>query len=83
MEARILDPIPLRHGHFISHLFYADDIMIFCKASTWNIEVLAKVLSDYRDISGQVVSLDKSSIFFGKAITPRRALQLQQLSGMK
>jgi hypothetical protein len=54
-----------RHMNVPSHILYADDIMLFCKATNSNIQVLSDLFLNYADISGQKVNPTKSSIFAG------------------
>ena len=53
-----------RGGPRISHLFFADDSIIFCKASHDNCGALQTILTSYANASGQVVNGDKTAIFF-------------------
>ena len=46
----------------VSHLLFADDSLILMKASAMNVEAL--VLDSYCASSGQMVSVEKSNIFF-------------------
>jgi hypothetical protein len=48
-----------------SHILYADDIMLFCKASRSNIQALSNLFLEYAEISGQVVNPRKSFIYAG------------------
>jgi len=48
-----------------SHILYVDDMMVFCKGTNSNINVLKQVFLDYAEASGQVVNPQKSSIFAG------------------
>ncbi|XP_058725545.1 uncharacterized protein LOC131596826 [Vicia villosa] len=48
-----------------SRLFYADDVLIFCKGSVANIKSMIKVFKAYEGTSGQSVNCSKSSIFGG------------------
>lgn len=58
-------PIPTsRRGLCLSHAFYADDIVLFREASQINLQVIMEVLQRFCYESGEIVSLEKSKIFF-------------------
>ncbi|XP_057771151.1 uncharacterized protein LOC130990949 [Salvia miltiorrhiza] len=58
---------------FPTHLFYADDIIIFCKATVRNARKVQDILNYYGSISGQHCSQDKSNLFFARRVpTDRR-----------
>jgi hypothetical protein len=48
----------------VSHLLHADDSLILMRADLHNAMTLRRILQDYCDSSGQMVSEAKSSIFF-------------------
>ena len=48
----------------VTHLFFADDSLLFCKASTQECRNLMAILDLYEAASRQKVNADKSSIFF-------------------
>ena len=48
----------------MTHLFFADDGILFCKASLEECHLLRSTLMEYEEASGQKVNTDKSSIFF-------------------
>lgn len=48
---------------------YADDILIFCKASQGNVLLLHDIFIQYGEASGQLVSPAKSKVFFGRNVT--------------
>ena len=48
----------------ISHLFFADDGLIFCKASMNDCNSLQRILKVYEDASGQQLNRAKTSLFF-------------------
>ena len=66
-----------------SHLMYANDILIFCKASRKNMMSLMALFTSYSAISGQSANWEKSQIFFGKHVSSSRALMLKQMAGMQ
>ena len=53
-----------RGGPCLSHLFFADDSLIFCKATMEECEVLQMVLSTYEKAFGQQLNRSKTSLFF-------------------
>ena len=54
-----------------SHLLYADDVLLFCKATRMNAEALKYAFDLYGRLSGQIVSTEKSKIYFGKGVSVR------------
>ena len=48
----------------LSHIFFADDALLFMSAESENCMKLAALLKLYCDASGQEANLDKSSVFF-------------------
>ncbi|XP_057770942.1 uncharacterized protein LOC130990730 [Salvia miltiorrhiza] len=62
---------PMRYSRtfqFPTHLFYADDVMIFCKATVRNARKIHQIFSYYDSLSGQQCSLEKSCIYFGSGV---------------
>jgi hypothetical protein len=51
---------------FISHLFFADDSLIFIKASVSGSMHLQQILSLYENASGQMINKDKTAAMFSK-----------------
>ncbi|KAL5555272.1 hypothetical protein UlMin_037508 [Ulmus minor] len=48
----------------ISHLFFADDSLIFCKAKLSEATYLKSCLTSYAKASGQLINFDKSALSF-------------------
>jgi hypothetical protein len=53
-------------GYRLSHLFFADDSLLFCRATVEERENLSQVLKLYEHASGQQLNAAKTSIFFSK-----------------
>ncbi|XP_057811679.1 uncharacterized protein LOC131025918 [Salvia miltiorrhiza] len=54
-----------RRSLFPTHLLYADDILIFCKATVKNARKIKEILDLYGELSGQLCNPVKSHVFFG------------------
>ena len=51
-------------GPTVTHVMYADNIVLFSKATRKDVEILAKCLDRYCEWSGQSLNRGKSGIFF-------------------
>ncbi|GAU46447.1 hypothetical protein TSUD_402140 [Trifolium subterraneum] len=71
-----------RGSHVSSHIFYVDDIMIFCKGKISSLQALRDLFSTYAQASGQSISAEKSTIYVG-SIPPPRLAQLVNYLGFK
>lgn len=63
----------------ISHLFFADAFLFFCRATLQDVTCLASIFEQYERISGQKVNYDKSSIIFGKRIDTTVRARIHQV----
>ncbi len=55
-----------RRGPQITHLFFADDSLLFSRASPSDVAKIQEILSVYKKASGQQVNRDKTTIFFNE-----------------
>lgn len=53
-------------GPLLSHLFFADDIILFSKITTKSSYAIIDVLNNFLECSGQKINFDKSKLFFSK-----------------
>ncbi len=60
-----------RGGPRFSHVFFANDLLLFAKANTKNCEVLSNVPEEFCAMFGQKVSQTKSQIFFSPNVSSR------------
>lgn len=65
-----------RGGPQISHLFFADDLLLFGEASSEQIKVMRSCLENFCIASGQKVSLEKSRLLVSHNVHHVRASQL-------
>ena len=62
---RLWNPIKAsQNGPAISHLFFADDLMLFTKANRENCVAIKEVLESFCELSGQQIGSEKSRIYF-------------------
>ncbi|XP_030942097.1 uncharacterized protein LOC115967167 [Quercus lobata] len=54
------------HGLQISHLFFADDSIIFCQATPEQCSHLENLLTIYEQASGQLLNKEKTALFFSR-----------------
>uniref|UniRef100_A0A803Q247 Reverse transcriptase n=1 Tax=Cannabis sativa TaxID=3483 RepID=A0A803Q247_CANSA len=65
----------------ITHLFYADDALLFCRANQREALALSRCLEKYEYWSGQKVSKDKSGIVFSPKISVSNRRDLTSTMG--
>jgi len=56
----------------VSNLLFADDSILFCKASVAQAEAVKEVLGVYERASGQAINVHKSNVVFAKRIPSSR-----------
>ena len=56
-----------KSGPRITHLFFADNSLLFCRARRTDLEVIQDILAVYKQASGQQINRDKTMLFFSKA----------------
>nr|GEW35860.1 hypothetical protein [Tanacetum cinerariifolium] len=49
----------------LTHMCFADDLMVLCNGDIESLKVVKKSLDDFSDVSGLFLYLSKSTIFFG------------------
>ena len=72
-----------RHYPTLSHLFFADDVLLFLKADTQECKSVLEVLDIYCRASGQQVNFDKSSVQFSTNVQLQVYNSICALSGLK
>ncbi|GKE09617.1 RNA-directed DNA polymerase, eukaryota, reverse transcriptase zinc-binding domain protein, partial [Tanacetum coccineum] len=66
----------------LSHMCFADDLLVLCQGNKASIEVVKKSLKEFSHVSGLVPNLGKSIIFFG-SINERDKIDLLQVLPFK
>ncbi|KAL5567823.1 hypothetical protein UlMin_024398 [Ulmus minor] len=71
-----------QNGPIISHLFFADDSLLFSEASTDSCLAVKEALTWYETASGQLVSYSKSAVCFGPNVAADHADQMTASLGV-
>lgn len=74
-------PSSLR-GPRISHLFFVDDSLIFCKANSMEWRRVVKLLGIYEEGSGQRLNFQKNAIFFSRNTCQDKRREILQFFGL-
>ena len=56
-----------KRGPKLTHLFFADDSLLFCRSITEDCNNVLNLLSEYKSWLGQKINKDKTAIFFSKS----------------
>ena len=60
-----------RNGPKVSHLFFADDSVLFCWAKEEECQTILDLLTIYERGSGQKINIEKTNIFFSSNTLPQ------------
>ena len=71
-----------RNGPRLTHLFFADDSLLFCRTSIQECIHIQTILSEYEAASGQKLNRDKTTLFFSKATSPSTQENIINLLGV-
>jgi hypothetical protein len=70
-----------RGGFKLSHLFFADDSLLFCRASFMEWVSIHSILEDYERASGQKINRNKTAIFFSRNVRPEFKAHILSIGG--
>ncbi|KAL5754457.1 hypothetical protein ACOSP7_022677 [Xanthoceras sorbifolium] len=82
-DGRVLGARCYRGSPLVSHLFFVDDSILFCRASMESCEEIKRILEVYGKGSGQVVNLQKSSLTFSPNVVQEVRREVQSLLELK
>lgn len=57
-----------KKGPAVSHMLFADDVYLFCKADSGDASRVTEILNVYERALGQRVNKEKSTVFFSANI---------------
>jgi hypothetical protein len=69
-----------RRGPLVSHLMFADDLLLFGEATEAQIKCVTRIMDLFCNMSGQQISHEKTSIFFSKNVSRAKRDRLVFLS---
>ncbi|CAL1360326.1 unnamed protein product [Linum trigynum] len=70
------------NGPPLTHLFFADDLLLFAEAESHQITAIRQCLEDFCLSSGQQVNYNKSILYVSPNISRRKASQLSRRAGI-
>ena len=66
----------------LTHLLFADDSLLFCKATMEECGKVLEILNMYEGSSGQKVNRSKTSIFFSKSTSAEMQSSIKEALGV-
>jgi hypothetical protein len=72
-----------RHGPVVSHLMFADDLLLFGEANERQMQCVMDTMETFCSMSGQEVSIEKTSILFSRNVGRSVRSRLVHISGYK
>ncbi|KAI5323914.1 hypothetical protein L3X38_032987 [Prunus dulcis] len=67
----------------LSHLFFADDSILFCNAHLSDVSNLLQILRVYEQASGQIINFDKSAACFNPETDPITKQLISDMHGVR
>lgn len=72
-----------KRGPKLTHLFFADNSLLFCKATPMECGKVMDLLSIYEGASGQKVNREKTTIFFSKTVNEASRQIIKGILGVR
>ena len=83
VDRKFIEGVSLcRNGPKISHLFFADDSLLFCRARMGDVEKIQELLGKYERASGQKINSDKTTLFFSNNASFATKEEVKNLLGV-
>ena len=71
-----------RNGPRLTHLLFADDSLLFCRATNQECSNILEILEVYGRCSGQQINRNKTTIFFSKLTSEEKREHIKQVLGV-
>ena len=81
-EEKIREYSLCQYGPKISHIFFADDSLLFCRAQISDIRAIQGILDQYEKASGQRINKEKTTLFFSKVVPLATKNDIKNLFGV-
>lgn len=72
-----------KEGLALSHLFFADDVLLFSKATCSQTKFMAELFAKFSASSGLKVNVAKSRAYFSKGVTRRKVDKISAISSIR
>ena len=82
VEGHIRGVAICRNGPKVSHLFFADDSVLFCSAKEVECQKILDILAIYERGSSQKINREKTNIFFSSNTLHEVQVRIQQILGV-
>nr|XP_023887877.1 uncharacterized protein LOC112000001 [Quercus suber] len=69
-------------GPKVSHLFFADDSLLFCRANSQEVSSIMEILKQYEEASRQQINRGKTQLFFSPNTDPHLQEEIKTLLGV-
>lgn len=71
-----------RNGPKLTHLFFANDSLLFCRATLQECQKVLEILATFERVSGQRLNRNKIALFFSKSTPQDQQLQIMSALGV-
>lgn len=73
----------LRGGPGLTHLLFADDVLMFCRANSYQVGLVMEMLRDFCAMSGIKITFDRSKAMCSSRVPRHNQLILSHLSSIR
>ena len=71
-----------KNGPKVTHLFFADDSLLFCRARREDLQAIQHILTSFEHASGQKINREKTTLFFSKAVSDEMKREIIDFLGV-
>jgi hypothetical protein len=72
-----------KNGPRFSHLFFADDVLLFSKATCDQCRLIADIFNKFSSASGLKINYSKSRVLFSVGVPRSKVVQITNLSSIR